>query len=266
MPRIDDILLETIFYIYPSYQDAIDGNESGGTGFFIQISSERHNKPGSKYAVSNSHVVFGMETEEVFLRINTKDYKFDITKTKKEDWLRHSNGDDLAICPIQLDRDHHSASYFKREHFINKEFIDDNNVGVGDDVIMIGRFRVHAGKNKNLPTAMFGCISQMPDESLYNQFTKCMQESFLVEMKSIKGFSGSPVILSIPVGSNRFDGSKRIRTRWDQRLLGIDWGQIPYEVMAKDAYDQKYKLKIDSAIAGVVPIWKVLDIIDSEEK
>jgi len=265
MPRIDDLLMNTVFYVYPTAEDAEIGSEFGGTGFFLMIPLDGYDHFGFIYAISNVHVIFGIKSENIYLRINTQDEKFDIIETKKSDWVRHPDGDDIAVCNIKFKKDFHKEGYFSRTHFITKKFIDENNVGVGDEIIMIGRFRVHAGKNKNLPVAMFGCISQMPKETLHNPFTKCNQESFLVEMKSIKGFSGSPVIVYIPAFSNRFDGSTLVRTRWEQRLLGIDWGQIQYETIAVDEHGQNYKLKIDSAIAGVVPAWKILDIIDSKE-
>lgn len=265
MSRIDDTLIHTVFYIYPSEDDARVGSEYGGTGFIIAISIDGNSKLGFHYAVSNAHVIKGINADLIFLRINNVENKFDIIETNKTDWICHPYGDDVAVCLININLERFHYSCFKREHFISHDFIQERNVGVGDDVVMIGRFRVYAGKRKNLPTAMFGHIAQMPSEPLFNPFTKLEQESFLVEMKSIKGFSGSPVILYIQAFTNRFDSTNTANTSWFQRLLGIDWGQIQYEVQAIDNYGQNTKLTIDSAITGVVPAWKILELIDGEE-
>ncbi len=49
------------------------------------------------------------------------------------------------------------------------------------------------------------------------------------------------------------------------KLLGIQWGQIFYKTRAEDEHGQKYKMNVDSAMEGVVPIQKLMDLIDSDE-
>ncbi len=133
---------------------------------------------------------------------------------------------------------------------------------------MIGRFRVHAGKNKNLPAATFGNISMMPDEPLYNpsMSSRSNQESFLVEMRSVTGFSGSPVFLYLPPNNPR--GKDKANVPYGEyhwRFIGICWGHINADVKGYDSLHNEYRIKIDSAMAAVVPAWKLLDILDGEE-
>lgn len=57
MPRIDDRILNSVFYLYPSVEAAEAGDEEGGTGFRVSVASEMHPDRAHLYAVTNAHVV-----------------------------------------------------------------------------------------------------------------------------------------------------------------------------------------------------------------
>ena len=268
MTRIPDKFLKTVFFIYPSEYDAVNGSEAGATGFFFQEPSAFNKNLGYSYAVTNAHVIFGNGIETPILRINSKNGEFRLIPTQRDKWIRHPNGDDLAIYPISLSSDFSIIS-FKRKEIIDKTFIEKFNIGPGDEVVMAGRFRVHAGKKKNLPILCSGIIAAMNDEPLRNPFTQLQQESFLVEMRSIAGFSGSPVLVYIPPVSFRFkENNNEIEELYPthhRRLLGIEWGHIKHSVKGNDVSGQEIIIEMDSAMAGVVPGWKLLEIIDIED-
>jgi hypothetical protein len=271
MPRIFPPFLLCVFYIYPSEQDAYDSSEDGATGFFYGEKSEVDPNFPHLYAVTNRHVVFRDGMEEPVLRINTKDGKYKTFQTDSSNWIGHPNGDDIAICPISFDVSLYEIDFFERGIIMEDEFLEKFNVGAGDDIVMVGRFRTHAGKKKNLPTVRYGNIAAMNEEPVYNPFTKAMQESYIVEMRSMSGYSGSPVILEIPMTSQRWRHPEYPEQTWVtgfdsyHGLLGINWGQIVYSEKAKDQYGQELIIEMDSAMAGVVPVSKLMDLIDSEE-
>jgi hypothetical protein len=70
------------------------------------------------------------------------------------------------------------------------------DIGPGDDVFVVGRFINREGKQKNIPSVRFGNIAQMPGEPLFLDDGKEL-ECFLIEGRSISGFSGSPVFIHI---------------------------------------------------------------------
>jgi hypothetical protein len=272
VPKIEPVIFRTVFYIYTSEDDAKNNSEYGATGFFFGEDSELIPGKTHYYAVTNAHVAFGESMENPVLRINTTNKTFDIIKTSREDWIRHSDADDIAICPVEITSYEISAACLTRGLIADDAFLKEYAIGAGDDVFMVGRFRVHAGREKNVPTVRFGNIAAMNEEPLYNDFTKLEQESYLVEMRSIAGFSGSPVFIQIHPLNPRFNRSPDQKETINigtinipVRLLGIQWGQISYTVIAKDENDQKYRLKVDSAMEGVVPIQKLMDLIDSQE-
>jgi len=285
MPKIRDDLLKCVFYIYESEADAKNGYPDSATGFLFGIPSEYRNELVFLYAVTNRHVIESINSEMPCLRINTLDDSFDIIQTKKEDWDFHHLMCDVAICGLGLKGNKYDFSFFNPDYLLTKEFMEDMNVGVGDDVFMIGNFQGRGGKNKNYPTVRFGNIAQMPNESMKNPHTGFDEESFIVEMRSTSGYSGSPVVLSISAIFPRFnndensqflkknknlENSPKFDRRYDYyRLLGIDWGHIRTKERLYDKDGQvlpdRESVWINSAMAGVVPSWKLYDMLYSNE-
>lgn len=88
---------------------------------------------------------------------------------------------------------------------LKRHEIDAFRVGPGDDVFVVGRFINSQGKLRNIPSVRFGNIAQMPLKPIEQGrvFGEFQQESFLVEARSISGFSGSPVFLILLAASSR---------------------------------------------------------------
>jgi hypothetical protein len=132
---------------------------------------------------------------------------------------------------------------------------------------MIGRFINHEGKQRNLPTVRFGNIAMMPLEKVLMS-DGLLQEAFLVEMRSLPGYSGSPVFWEIPDFSRRPHSNKLEAMRY-RGLLGIDAGHLPYKGMVEDsfgnAHPDKLRVNLNSGMAVVVPAWKILELIDMEK-
>jgi len=266
MPALEPNLLKSVFYIYPSVDDAENSQEFGGTGFFIGIPASESENRFFLYAVTCHHILLDNKSNPIVLRINTGDGKFDTIETRYEDWTPHPSGDDVAIMRLALGENHNfEVGIIPRSDFPTAEFTKEIGIFPGDEVFMIGRFRVHSGKKKNLPAAMFGYISMLPDESIYNPKTTLMQDSYLVEMRSISGFSGSPVFQWIDELSLR-PHTRKQSLMLRRRLLGICWGYINVPEIATDVSDQKYELKLNSSMAAVVPYQKIMDLIDDDMK
>lgn len=187
-------------------------------------------------------------------------------------WIGHPNGDDIAVLPIGIKTDVWKFNFFASDKTVaNANFFKKYDIGVGDEVFMTGRFINHEGKQKNIPSVRFGNISMMPDEPVYNRFTKVDQESYLVEMRSIPGYSGSPVI----VYTNPFwirpnkDDIDWTDLEFPQKLLGIDWGHLIMEkdVLEEDGAENKDGLKVnlDTNMAMVVPIYKLEEMLEDKE-
>jgi hypothetical protein len=156
---------------------------------------------------------------------------------------------------------------------------------------MIGLFLDHAGITTNIPSARFGNISMLPNErAKLKQSTGYRGVSYILDMHSRTGFSGSPVFVYRTFGSdltNLFghefeqlklssskgssSGTLRVRTLFN--FLGIHWAQFPEEMELRSKSHIKQARKNshvlgESYIEGmggmtcVIPGWQVLEVLD----
>jgi len=265
MTRIDDVILGCAIYLYPSKQKAVVGEQVGGTGFVVGVRSEVCPQGAYLYAVTNYHVVNKYLGNSPVVRLNTKQGDFDAIEFNTSDWTGHPNGDDIAICPLGLHPDH-EVNYISTDRFISQEIINLYNIGIGDDAFMVGRFINHEGKQRNTPSIRFGNISMMPLEPIKSPLG-ILQESFLIEARSMAGYSGSPVFVYIPPLSKR-PRSRDLKTRgFGPWLLGVDWGHIPIVEVVKEKGGRQevpegWWVEYNAGMMGVVPVWKLRELLD----
>jgi hypothetical protein len=113
----------------------------------------------------------------------------------------------------------------------------------------------------------------IPDEPVVGEKGMTRQESFSVDMRSIPGSSGSPVVVTIDPSSIRAnkDGIMyQIPTgNFYQWLLGIDWCHFPYysDVLddAGKKIEPRQRVKLNSGIAGVIPAWKLAEMLHMDD-
>jgi hypothetical protein len=265
MPRIRDELLDCVVYLYRSRREAERGEHIGGSGFlvFIEIDANHY----WLYAVTNEHVIRGGAT---VIRLNTAHGDFDIIEAKTDDWIKHPKGDDVAMCSISVDPDRHKFKAIPIDQLMTPDLMQKTHMGPGDETYLIGRFINHEGRQKNLPTVRAGIVSMMPWEKIETE--RGQKEGFLVEVKSIGGYSGSPVIISIP--SARYEESSYpFGSPQGQKafLLGIDCGHIIDEEKVSVRHEGKkrqttnYFVQRNTGMAIVVPAWKILDVLNCDE-
>ena len=184
MPRIPDGILESVIYVYPSVVDAQNGESTGGTGFLVAVECQRYNGvPATIYAVTNSHVI--REGQSPIVRLNTHNNRTEVLRLDTSTWMHHPEGDDVAICQLELSSIHKYRAIPWTE-LIAAESIDEWDIGPGDDVFFVGRFMRHDGKQQNLPTARFGNISMLPLEPILHGRGHEV-EAFRVEARSLSG-------------------------------------------------------------------------------
>jgi hypothetical protein len=294
LPRIADKYLHCVVYLYPSAVAADDGADAGGSGFLVGVPTEglRQNF-WMLYAVTNKHVI----KSSPVLRMNTVDGKKTVLPTTRKNWVVHPAGDDIAACAISLDPKEYKFHHVPRSDFLSKEIVGTYRIGPGDETFMIGRFINHEGKQLNLPTVRFGNIGQMPWEPI-KQRDGFEQESFLVETRSIGGYSGSPIFVHIPILTDREDvvdwspppilvamgtprdssrfygptgpvgGALRSHGPW---LLGIDycymnnWTFVCREngEPVNPGNPAAMQVAANTGMAAAVPAWKLAELLDS---
>ncbi len=248
MPRIPTEILGSVFYLYKTPEDAESGSEYGGTGFFIGVPSKTDPRYSHVYAITNYHTVF--EHGYTTIRINTVNGIPDFLELIPDvDWKYLPGGGDVTVCPIHqhLKGDYHKLIYIPIRLFATKSIVDDKNIGIGDDVFMVGRFIKRDGAPTDSPAVRFGNISVMPTH--IEPMSNGIKDSYCIDLHSRSGFSGSPVWVYRTPG-NDIETSMRtghaVLSGGFLFFLGIHWGQFPelWEITDKD--------KLKEATSGLI--------------
>jgi hypothetical protein len=265
MPRIRNEFLDSAIYLYRSRHEAEQGIKAGGSGFLVSIPA-KVDTPNAVfvYAITNAHVI--VDCGATVVRLNTQDDKMDIFEFSRDRWVV-SDTDDLAVSLMPtLSHDIFKFTHVPYNLIIGESEIDHSDIGIGDHIFMVGRFINAEGEQKNTPTVRFGNIAQMPGEPIRTEIDKKThdQESFLCEIHSIGGYSGSPVFFDPVISSHRRPGAGDLEKI---KLLGVDWGFINdwRPVCGPDGkpLGRGEQVAINSGLAGVVPGWRLKQFLDS---
>jgi hypothetical protein len=240
LPRVDDTLLDSVVYIYPSEEDAQKGAAGGGTGFLVGYPVAQRNDLVHVYLVTNSHVA--THTRTVAVRINLHSGGTKVITLGPPQWFHHPDNDDVAVAPISLDATYRFG-LVPVEMFATKENVEAGDFGAGDECFCIGRHINLDGKLANTPAARFGNVAIMrPDPVHQGSRRPHLQESIAVEARSLGGFSGAPVfvwssgMITTPKALPRFTPNSDLTKRFIAvvsgliqspfALLGITWGHM----------------------------------------
>ena len=252
MPRIDATLLYGAGFLYPTEQHARDHAKLGGTGFFIGALALGATQAAGQpvfvpFLVSNRHVVW--EGNSPVCRINRRDGGATIIDFTPDQWIVHPEADLAIACVFgHVDSARDEFVHVQPDQILAEDGIEKYDLGVGDEVFMVGRFINHQGRKAIRPAVRFGSISMML-EPIRNPAFGRDEISFAVEMKSKAGFSGSPVVVYRTPHTNIADTKTEHTHFW--ALLGVNWGHI---------LDEEGE---NTWLNGVVPAWKILELLKS---
>ncbi len=246
MPRIRDEYLDCVIYLYYSKEDAERGtvHENGGSGFLVGIPSAEG--PPHVYAVSNRHIV----EKSPVIRLNTKSGECDVLPVETSSWI-FNRQHDIAVCHITLPSVY-KYKFVSLEQFVTPAIIESERIGPGDDVFIVGRFVNHEGRQRNIPSVRFGNLAMMLDEPVRHKDSEDEGEvSFLVDIRTVSGYSGSPVFVlprildttSVNILAVRAGGP----SAW---LLGVEWGHL---------LDHN---GINTGMSCVSPVWFLKELLD----
>lgn len=284
--RIPQRHIKATIYVYSSEQNARAGVPAGGSGFFVGMPTGRPDQY-FVYAVTNAHVIAGC-SEFPYIRVNKEGGGFQYVGIPKSSWQLHPHGDDIAVAQLgglsQLDLD---VGIIPTTDFVTQENLLATNMhlGAGDPTYMVGRFTSHEGVSVNTPIVRYGNISLNPDKqnTVWNSATKHDDEVFLIEARSVSGYSGSAVFTYI----NELDYRDKIQEITEdtnlipkQYFLGINIGhtqmmkpvqvldpdkpsQAEYQDLEVDGYGRLYS-EYNSGIMRIAPAWKLQEVLDME--
>lgn len=266
MPRIGEDFLDSVLYLYRSRHEAKEGINIGGSGFLVSVAAQHAPGLSFVYAVTNRHVI---EKADV-IRFNTKEGLTHAAKFARNTWIE-SKTDDLAIRPINATELPDSPGTFVHKtvnasQILSRDRAEKIKLGIGDDFFMVGRFINHEGKQQNAPLVRYGSISQMPAEPISYSLggQRHDQICIMADVRSIGGFSGSPVFLNELIFT-RPDGGEVPDRHW---LIGIDCSHIPMWSPVCGIDEEpigQTQVNVNSGMAGIIPAWILLEMLMSDD-
>jgi hypothetical protein len=276
--RIPDIVLDCVgfFYVFGS-KPGPEVADHGGTGFFVSVPS-RGDVMRHMYLVTAKHVALeapkAAADGRVWLRYTAGAAPRPIQKVEVlGKWEYHDDPSvDLAVQHFKsypvVSKDRsvlprpiiHSA-------FLSREKLDKYDVGIGDDLSVVGLFRQRPGIDEHIPIVRNGIISAMPGEPIPQDDGLPSFVAYLAEVRSIRGLSGSPVFVNLALGRHA-DGT--YNKSGSLPLIGVIRGhfetrrppQMGFDRHLSD--DEKDLKEVNSGISMVTPISYLADILNKK--
>jgi hypothetical protein len=221
--------------------------------------------------VTAEHVISGMQTkgyDEPLIRLNLTSGEAQTVPTSYNYWMFHPEpgSTDVAVAPANLDRSIFQFTHTPIDVAATDEILNEQKIGVGDEIFICGLFRHHAGNRRNIPIIRTGNIAAMPEEPVWTKYCGNM-EAFLIEARSIGGLSGSPVSVHLPP-IRQVEGDVQVREEGSHAyyLLGLVHGHFDIKNLNEDAVvDDAGAGGINTGIGVVVPAQKIVETIMQEE-
>jgi hypothetical protein len=136
-----------------------------------------------------------------------------------------------------------------------------DGMGLGDETFTIGLFSPHPGEAINEPIVRIGNLAAIPTEPVRTKNYGSV-EAYLVETRSIGGFSGSPVFIH-PGQVRVIDGQLKYSAEVRFSLLGIVHGHWDTHPLPTPG-SQFGRETLTTGISIVVPIHRVLEIFEMD--
>lgn len=289
VPYVPPQLRGCSVFLYKTVDEADQGSPFGGSGCLVGVPSRAAPTLVHLYAVSNEHVA---RTSPVIRLVRANESSHSVEDRVSDDWIYHGEEDglpyeerqDLAVCPlgaVPLGMYHYvpDMAFTWTVHLYSSIEV----VSVGDECLMVGRYVNHDDKQFDQPVVRFGNLAMLP-EPVWQEGLGRYQSSFLVDMRSMAGYSGSPVFVSFGGGLDRIHEPEPgkpvnidtpIKTSLGPtRLLGINWGHLPAPVRVPVKIDGQSDTEevevvgraiLPTGVAAVVPAWAIYHLLNGGE-
>ncbi len=270
--RVPENVLKGIAYIGQvagTHESGIAYGDYDGTGFFVQVVSEKFPELRFPYAVTAKHVVEKKDDSKTFIVVNNREGKTTQLRNIGEQWWFHPTDKtaDVAVRQVGFQNDVDLLAVAAK-HLISTPDIGAGSVVPGDEVFMAGWFSLSSDGDSNLPIIRHGNIAMLPKNQIQTPYGYA--DVHLIEARSIGGLSGSPAFVRPPLRYG-IEMPKGTTAYFDAigefRLLGVVHGH--WDINEKDLNSSTIKPVqehgVNIGIGIVVPAAKILETINRPE-
>ena len=255
------------------------------TCFFVSYLEDQHS---FDHLVTAEHVVSGLLSQghDIWLRVNVKGGGSAEIPLEADAFRFHPDNErnptDVAVCPINLrlvnEQDNSSSGEMDvrtiglngEQSLIPTEKWVNRHGGLGGQIAIVGLFRNHFGKDRNIPIVRVGNISAKPEEPVWTKYTGYLK-AYLVEARSIAGLSGSPVFVMPDYALYVMRALER-RSQKDSSveaaagLLGLMHGHFDVRNLNEDVVlDSGPERSVHTGIGVVIPVEKIIEAVEHPE-
>ena len=263
--RIPDHLIKSVGFISRCEPDLSGGwkpLQFGGTAFVVGV----HMGEGVGYAhlVTAKHVAEAIEPAEAVIAMNAKDGMPRFLRTGDQPWFYHpteKDSVDVAVIPFGCENfSEYDITWIPENIFATEKRIADFNIGLGDEIVIVGLFTRFHGATHLIPLVRSGNIAMMPRDKMPIKGFGDM-EAYLAEGRSIGGLSGSPVFVrntvNLPVQGTK-GALAQMSGLGSLHLLGLMHGH--WEVPASFSNAEQAEA-VNMGVSIVVPAEKILEVL-----
>ena len=252
--RVPDRLLTCVGFI------TLDSSEPRyiGTTFIVGVAGKWGN--AYPHAVTAKHVAECVDGKPYLIGVNFKDGEMGWFGSKLKWWYHPTEPDtvDVAVT-VFTPTPRMEVQYISETDFATDKRIKQYDIGVGDEIHVVGLFTQFFGSTKHIPIVRTGNVAMMPSDKL--PINGGETEAYLVEGRSIGGLSGSPVFVrhtvTMPGIAAGTGEPQRISGVSQLHLLGLMHGhwdlKVGFNVVQAEA--------VNMGIAIVIPAQKILDVL-----
>jgi hypothetical protein len=261
--RISDLLLKSVGFV-SRYEPDGDGVRLafGGTAFIVGVRVA--GDLSLAHFVMAKHVAEQIEPAEAVIAMNAKDGAPLYLRTGESHWFYHpteKDSVDVAVMPFGSARFRdYDIAWIPEDIFVTDKRIADFEIGLGDEIVVIGLFTRFFGSTQLVPLVRTGNIAMMPKDKLPIKGFGHM-EAYLAEGRSIGGLSGSPVFVrntvKMPVQTAQGIPA-HISGLGNIHLLGLMHGhwEVPVSFSATEQAEA-----VNMGVSIVVPAKKILETL-----
>jgi hypothetical protein len=262
--RVPDRIANCVGFIS---HDIPENIRYGGTAFLVGVKGAHGN--AYLHLVTAQHVADKVDPGSFIVGMNSRDGGKILVRSGDVKWWYHPTEKSLVDAAVTIFAtekiEDYALEWIPESIFATDERIEKYNIGIGDELTVVGLFTRFSGKTRHFPIIRTGNIAMMPTDRIpLASFGE--SEVYLAEGRSIGGLSGSPVFvrntISLPPKKDQDGDTVQLFGLGAFHFLGLMHGHWDVPVGFNNTEQPE---AVNMGISAIVPAKKILEIIHHPE-